>query len=67
MDGWAILEEMESIENFTEENVSLFILSSSVNPKEIERANNHKSVQKFVQKPINTEILSDVLNKKTVI
>lgn len=66
MDGWDILEEMDKSKTITKDNVSLYMLSSSVNPREIERAESHNLVRKFIQKPITTEILSGILNKKTV-
>ena len=52
MDGWGFLTEFA--ENFQEfhSKVSIVILSSSVNPADIEKANKHPLVIGFMPKPI---------------
>ncbi len=52
MDGWGFLTEFaESFQEF-HSKVSIVILSSSVNPADIEKANKHPLVIGFMPKPI---------------
>lgn len=55
LDGWHILETMKK------NNISIpvYILSSSINPKDIERALNFTSVNAFWHKPVNFKTLEN--------
>jgi CheY-like chemotaxis protein len=60
MDGWRFLSEFA--ENFQEfhSKVSIVILSSSVNPADIEKANKHPLVIGFMPKPIGDTELDEL-------
>ena len=66
MDGWGFLDEFA--EKFQEyhSKVSIVILSSSVNPADIDKANNHPLVIGFMPKPIG-DIELDELKKHPAI
>lgn len=53
LDGWRFLEHME------EKNIDLpvYMLTSSINPKDIEHALSYKSVQAFWKKPLTNNTL----------
>ncbi len=50
MDGWQFLESFSKIK--TAEKVHIYIVSSSQDPEDIERARNHKAVDSYVIKPV---------------
>ena len=52
MDGWRFLDEFTEIFQEFHSEVSIVILSSSVNPADIEKANKHPLVIGFMPKPI---------------
>ena len=60
IDGWGFLDAFA--ENFQEyhSNVSIVILSSSVNPADIEKANKHPLVIGFMPKPIGDTELDEL-------
>lgn len=58
MDGWDYLQELEKrIPDF---NVPIVMLTSSINPDDVERAKKHKAIRGFYSKPITKEILTDI-------
>lgn len=62
MDGWDFFEAFKRDFPHFEEKTKIFILSSSINPADIQRANNEKSIVAFLAKPLNAENLKKVIN-----
>jgi len=62
MDGWDFFETFKREFAHFEEKTKIFILSSSINPKDVERAKNEKSIVAFLAKPLNADNLEKVLN-----
>jgi len=62
MDGWAFVEAFKSDFAHFEGKTKIFILSSSINPADIERAKNERNVVDFLAKPLNAENLKKVIN-----
>ena len=60
MDGWQFLDEFISL-SITKE-IHIFIMTSSIDPADIEMATKYKVVKKYIMKPITTQKL-DVLCK----
>lgn len=52
MDGWEFLEEFSQIKLNLPEPISIYIVSSSISPKDIARVNDYSSVKDYVIKPI---------------
>ena len=52
MDGWEFLEEFSNRFQIFHETTSVIILSSSVNPADLEMAENHPLVIGFMPKPL---------------
>ena len=59
LDGWQFLEEIEALP--FKNKLNIYIISSTIDKQEIERANNYKCVKKFISKPINSGDLSKIL------
>ena len=62
MDGWDFFEAFKRDFAHFEEKTKIFILSSSINPADIERANNERSIVAFLAKPLNENNLKKVIN-----
>ncbi|MEM0516725.1 response regulator [Aequorivita flava] len=58
MDGWQFLEEFTSIP--TPKKIQIYIVSSSLDPEDIERAKDFKSVNDYIIKPIAIENIIDI-------
>lgn len=58
-DGWQFLDEFIKIE--IEKTINVYIVSSSINPSDVEKANTYEQVSNFIVKPITLEKLTQVL------
>lgn len=63
MDGWEFLERFTKIKNKFNKVITLYVVSSSINSKDIDRAKNLSSVKDYLIKPINISELESVFNK----
>ncbi|WP_109436327.1 response regulator [Aquimarina sp. AU119] len=66
MDGWEFLENFTSIKNKLGKIITLYIVSSSINPVDIERAKNINSVKDYLVKPVTIEDLEAIFLKQTL-
>jgi len=55
MDGWMFIEEYAAIKKDITKKITVFMLSSSVNPIDIERAGEISEISKYIIKPIKFE------------
>lgn len=62
-DGFQFLEHFEYFKESFRHNSRIFLLSSSLDRYDIERAADHKLVVKLLNKPINTDELKDLLRE----
>ena len=60
MNGWEFLEDFTRIPNHNREKVIVYIISSSVDPRELERIN-YNVVNNYILKPITKEDLVNIL------
>lgn len=61
VDGWGFLEAMP-LELLNYHSISLFILSSSTDKADIEKAKQYSIVKRFYHKPITIADISEMLN-----
>jgi CheY-like chemotaxis protein len=61
MDGWEFFETFKKDFARFEEKTAIFILSSSINPEDLERAKNEKRIVGFLAKPLNAENLKKAI------
>ena len=52
VDGWAFLEKFKKINELIKFEVKIFILSSSINPEDVEKAKNNNFVTNYFAKPL---------------
>jgi response regulator of citrate/malate metabolism len=61
LDGWGFLQEFEQIKEQLEKKINIYIISSSGNLKDINRAKSIPAVTDYIQKPVTKEKLSDIV------
>lgn len=63
MDGWEFLEEYLMLQPRLEKRITIYIISSSINPRDIERAKKINAVTDFIIKPVTREKFSEIISK----
>ena len=58
MDGWEFLDLLSKVPK--EREIPVVILSSSIDPSDVEKAKEHKKVKGFVSKPFKAEKLAEL-------
>lgn len=61
MNGWEFLEEFDKIPNPNLKKSIIYILSSSVDPRDLERVKNYKEVNNYILKPITPNDLESII------
>tara|TARA_R110000796_G_scaffold183498_2_gene300036 strand:+ start:118323 stop:118718 length:396 start_codon:yes stop_codon:yes gene_type:complete len=61
MDGFEFLEEYIKIPEYIQQKCDIFILSSSIDPKDVEKAQQYKAVKKHLTKPLTQDLLESIL------
>ncbi len=61
MNGWEFLEEYEKLSNIKQAKVVLLMLTTSLNPDDQDKASKLGNVKGFVNKPLETEKLQELL------
>ena len=61
MDGWEFLDEFTKIPS--EKEMIIYIVTSSIDPADVNRAKGYKNVNNYVVKPITTKDLSKILSE----
>jgi len=56
-DGWLFLEKMQQVYPHLSKPLKLYVLSSSINPRDIQWVTKFEFVQSFIFKPITKEVL----------
>ncbi|UZO82139.1 response regulator [Aquimarina sp. ERC-38] len=62
MDGWEFLDEFEKIKNRLSKKVSVYVVSSSINKLDIDRAKANHIVQDYLSKPLQSTDFRKILN-----
>jgi CheY-like chemotaxis protein len=60
MDGWEFLKELKNIKQNISFKYQIFMLSSSINPDDIEKAGDDSLVTKYIAKPLSLDLLEDI-------
>lgn len=61
MNGWQFLEKYDGLANTIKEQITVFLLSSSVDLRDRQKAAENKYIQGFLLKPFKKAILAEVL------
>ena len=65
MDGWAFLEEWRKLPKAHEPNVFLFMISSSINKEDRDRAVATDVIRDYYTKPLTLDAIKQLLNTVT--
>ena len=65
MDGWQFLEHFMKIEKKFKKIITLYIVSSSIDPADIGKANQLSSISGYIIKPVKPGELEHLFRKKT--
>ncbi|PKG53327.1 response regulator [Olleya sp. 1-3] len=60
MDGWQFLDEFIKVEN--SKKITLYIVSSSIDPADTQKAKEYEQITDFIVKPITKDALTDIVN-----
>lgn len=61
MDGWGFLDEFEKLSDHNLNKIVIYIISSSEDPRDLERVKSHRQVSNYILKPITPNDLEAVL------
>mgnify|MGYP002784718867 FL=1 len=66
VDGWMFLNDYATFKNSLHKDIQIYMVSSSIDPSDINRAKSNQSVKDYIIKPISREgfrqIISSSLN-----
>ena len=57
MDGWDFLDKFEKVRHTLVKDIRIFIVSSSVDEKDISRSQSYASVKGFISKPLTPDVI----------
>ncbi|HCN84872.1 MAG TPA: response regulator [Sphingobacteriaceae bacterium] len=60
MNGFDFLKELDIIEGFAYYGLEIYVLSSSLDPKDYHMIRQNKLISKFIGKPLTSEILESI-------
>lgn len=63
MDGWEFLEEYILLQPSLEKSVTIYIISSSISPSDIQRAKTISAVSDYLIKPVSREKFIELLEE----
>ena len=63
MDGWEFLDDFAKIPCNNRDYVTLYILSSSIDPRDLGRIKNYSMVNRYLVKPLNHQVLKEILSE----
>ena len=63
MSGWDFMDQFEKSEISTRHQLEIYILSSSVNPADLDRAKKNPFIRDFIEKPLTEEVVMDLVSR----
>ena len=66
IDGWVFLDRLQYLHSHLAKPLRIYILSSSINPKDIEQAKKYSCVKSFIFKPITKQVLERLVDEEVV-
>jgi CheY-like chemotaxis protein len=61
MDGWSFLERYDKMESRIKDQLTIFLLSSSIDPRDKHKAAANKYIKGFLMKPFRKTMVEEVL------
>jgi CheY-like chemotaxis protein len=63
VDGWMFLEDFASLKMGIKKDISIYMVSSSIDPRDVNRAKGNKDVREYIIKPVSREKLIQLLTR----
>jgi two-component system chemotaxis response regulator CheY len=63
IDGWMFLDDYVQLKGQLAKQITIYMVSSSIDPRDINRAKNHNEVSDYVIKPVTREKFIQLINK----
>jgi two-component system, chemotaxis family, chemotaxis protein CheY len=63
IDGWMFLEDFEKVKSTLIKHFPIYMVSSSIDPRDLTRAKEFSDVKDFVVKPITAERFTEILKR----
>jgi len=57
LNGWQVLEKLQELPSSKKECLTIFMLSSSIDPRDKQKADEHVLISGYIEKPLSREIL----------
>lgn len=63
MSGWEFLAEFEKFDLIIKQCFKIYILSSSIDERDLERAKSNKNVVEYIKKPLRTDKILEIIEQ----
>lgn len=63
VDGWMFLEDYATLKINLKKEISIYMVSSSIDPRDVNRAKQDKNVREYIIKPVSREKFIELLNR----
>jgi CheY-like chemotaxis protein len=63
VDGWMFLEDYERLKASLPKSISIFMVSSSIDPQDIDRARKNANVKDYISKPVTRDKFMKLLEE----
>jgi CheY-like chemotaxis protein len=65
VDGWMFMEDYVSLKDRINKNIRIYMVSSSIDPKDIERAKSISDIREYITKPISRQKFAELISTNT--
>jgi two-component system chemotaxis response regulator CheY len=63
LNGWQVLEKLQEVPLPVKESLTVFMLSSSIDPKDKQKAQEYPLIKGYIEKPLSREILYSIFGE----
>jgi two-component system, chemotaxis family, chemotaxis protein CheY len=63
VDGWMFLDDFIKFKSSLAKEIKIYMVSSSIDPRDMNRAKNFIEIKDFVVKPVTLEMITNLLKK----
>ncbi|PQB08202.1 response regulator [Polaribacter filamentus] len=63
MDGFLFIEEYTKIKHEINKEIAIYMVTSSIDPIDLERSKKYTEIKGFITKPISAEVLEKIIKK----
>ena len=62
MNGWEFLDRFTKIPNRNFEDITVYIISSSIDPRDLEKVKKYEVVNNYIAKPVSSKDLASIMD-----